>query len=59
MGRWRTYSSVAVPEINVHLRDRLTSAGVNELDVKVKGHAFLALGDVAADELASDICSRR
>lgn len=56
--QWQlAYSSVAVPDVNVNVWDRLAGAGVNELDVQVEGHTLLGLGDIVADELASHIWS--
>lgn len=47
--------SVAVPKIHVDGRHRLASAGVDKLDVEIKGHALLAVDDVAPQQLAVDI----
>lgn len=46
---------IAVPEVHIDGWDWLASAGVDELDVKIERHAFLAISDVAADQLAVDV----
>jgi hypothetical protein len=46
---------VAVPDVHVDGWEGLASAGVNELNVEIQRDAFLAIGDVAADELAVDV----
>ena len=46
---------ITVPEIHVDRRNRLASAGVDELDVKVERNALLAIRDVAANQLAIDV----
>jgi len=44
-----------VPEVHVHCWNGLAGAGVDELDVKVERDTLLAVGDVAADQLAVDV----
>jgi hypothetical protein len=47
-------SRVAVPELEVDLRNGLAGVDVDDLDVKVQRHSLLVLGNVAADQLALD-----
>ena len=44
-----TYSGIAVPEIGVDIRQRLTSVGVDELDVHEQRNTILTLDNVIAD----------
>jgi len=46
---------VAVPEVDEQLGDGFAGGGVDELHVEVEGHAGLAVGEVAAHELAQDV----
>lgn len=48
-------SRIAMPEVHVDRRNRLASAGIDELDVKVERNALLTVRDVAANQLAIDI----
>lgn len=47
-----------MPEIQVDIRHRLASVGVDHLDVQVKWHTGLTIDDVLADKFAGDICIR-
>lgn len=46
---------IAVPEVHVDGRDRLASAGVDELDVQIERNTLLAVRNIAADQLAIDV----
>ena len=46
---------ITVPKVHVDSRDRLASAGANGLNVKVERDTFLAVRDVAPNELAIDV----
>lgn len=46
---------IAVPDIHVDGRHRLASRSVNDLYIKSQRNALLTIGDVPADQLASDI----
>lgn len=48
-------SGIAVPEIHVHSWHGHAGAGVDKLDVEIERHAFLAVGDVAPDQLTVDV----
>lgn len=52
----KTYSSIAVPEVQIDTGDRLAGGAVNHLDVHVERNTRLVLGDVAADQFAAYIC---
>lgn len=45
-------SGVAVPEVDVDLRDRLASVDIDDLDINGHGHTELRLRHISADELA-------
>ena len=51
-----SYRGIAVPDVHEDLRDRLTSVGVNELNVHEKRNTLLVLRDVRTDHLTGDIC---
>jgi hypothetical protein len=44
-----------VPEVQVHLRNRLTGVGVDQLDVQPERDTLLLLSDVGADQLARNV----
>lgn len=51
-----TYNGVAVPEIPVKIHNRVAGRGVDELPVDIDGNTSLTADNVAADELAGDVC---
>lgn len=51
-----TYGGIAVPEIHIDIRQRLTSVGVDELDVHIQRNTTLILSNVIADQLAAHVC---
>lgn len=51
--------TVAVPRLEGNLWDWLTSRGVNNLDVERQGYTRIAIGDILADKLARDPCTKR
>lgn len=48
--------AVAVPCLEGDLRDRLTSPGVDDLDIKSQGYTRVTISDVLADVFARDPC---
>jgi hypothetical protein len=46
---------VAVPDFEIHIRDRVAGGYVDDLVVHQEGHAGLVFGDVLADVLAGDV----
>lgn len=50
-----TYSGIAMPDIHIDIRQRLTGVGVDELDVHIQRNTTLVLSNVIADQLAAHI----
>ena len=50
-----TYSSIAVPDVHVNLRNRLAGLGVDQLNIEEKGDTLLVLCDVRPDHFTSNI----
>jgi hypothetical protein len=51
-----TYSSIAVPEVQIDTGDRLTGGAIDHLDVHIERDTCLVIGDIAADQFAAYIC---
>ena len=50
-----TYGGVAVPDISIDMRQRLTGFGVNQLDIHEERNASLVFNDVLANKLAGNV----
>lgn len=51
-----THGGIAVPKVQVDVREGVAGVGVNHLDVHVERDTVLRLDDVLADQLAAHIC---
>lgn len=50
-----TYSSIAVPEIGIDVRQGIAGVGVDQLDIHVQRNTSLVLDNVLADKFTGNI----